>query len=166
MTAKFGLEIWSERERAPHCKGSWNVEMKLRMCATAPLRTGPSTHHSVHHVRGDVSSKSNLTWHKCWVCQNSAHWPDQCPTFAALSIDERLRIVKENHVSFGCLKRAGRGHKLENCSRRQHCTKQESRQQCEHFHHPLLHKTSTIRIGVAAVAAGQGALLPVISAII
>ena len=110
-----------------------SVEMKSRMRATAPLRTGPSTHRSVHHVRGDVSRKSNSTWHKCWVFQNSAHWPDQCQTFAALSIDERLKIAKENHVCFGCLKRAGRGHRLENSSRRQRCTKQEDGKQCEHF---------------------------------
>ena len=136
------------------------------MRATAPLRTSLSTHHSVHHVRGDVSSKSNSTWHRCWMCQNAAHWPDQCQRFAGLSIDERRKIAKENHVCFGCLKRAGREHRLGNCTRRQLCTKQENGVQCEHLHHPLLHKSNTIGIGVAAVAAGQGVLLPVISAII
>ena len=33
----------------------------------------------------------------------------------------------------------------------------------EHFHHPLLHKSNAFKIGVAAVAAGEG-LLPVMAA--
>lgn len=141
------------------------VEMKSRMRATAPLRTGSSTR-SVNHFLKDDSGKGNATWHKCWMCRNSAHWPDQCQKFAALSVDERLKMAKENHVCFGCLKRAGREHRMENCTRRQRCTKQENGKQCEHYHHPLLHKSNAIRLGVAAVAAGKGALLPVMSAII
>ena len=142
------------------------VEMKSRMRATAPLRTGSSTQRSVNHFLGDASNKGNATWHKCWMCRNSAHWPDQCHKFAALSIDERIKIAKENHVCFGCLKRAGRQHRMENCTRRQRCTKQENGTQCEHFHHPLLHKSNAFKIGVAAVTAGEGVLLPVMAAII
>ncbi|XP_015751793.1 PREDICTED: uncharacterized protein LOC107331694 [Acropora digitifera] len=112
------------------------------------------------------SGKGNATWHKCWMCRSSAHWRDQCPKFAALSVDERLKMAKENHVCFGCLKRAGGEHRMENCTRRQRCTKQENGKQCEHYHHPLLHKSNAIRLGVAAVAAGKEALHPVISAII
>lgn len=48
------------------------VELKSRMRATAPLRTGSSTQRSVNHFLGDVSSKANATWHKCWMCRNSA----------------------------------------------------------------------------------------------
>ena len=140
------------------------VEMKSRMRATAPLRTGSSTQRSVNHFLGDANNKGNATWHKCWMCRNSAHWPDQCQKLAALSIDERIKIAKENHVCFGCLKRAGRQHRMENCTRRQRCTKQENGTQCEHFHHPLLHKRNAFKIGVAAVAAGEGVLLPVMAA--
>ena len=85
------------------------VEMKSRVRATAPLRTGSSTPRTVLR---DVSGKGNTTWYKCWMCRNSAHWPDQCQKFAALSIDERLKIAKENHECFGCLTRAGREHRL------------------------------------------------------
>ena len=141
------------------------VEMKSHMRATAPLRTCSSTR-SVNHFMKDDSGKGNATWHKCWMCRSSAHWPDQCPKFAALSVDERLKMAKENRVCFGCHKRAGREHRMENCTRRQRCTIQENGKQCEHYHHPLLHKSNAIRLGVAAVAAGKGALLPVISAII
>lgn len=48
------------------------VEMKSRMRATAPLRTGSSTR-SVNHFLKDDSGKGNATWHKCWMCRNSAH---------------------------------------------------------------------------------------------
>ena len=75
-------------------------------------------------------------------------------------------MAKENHVCFGCLKRAGREQRLENCTRRQRCTKQEIGKQCEHYHHPLLHKNNGIRLGLAAVSADKGALQPVMSAII
>ena len=93
--------------------------MKSRMRATAPLRTGPSSR-LVNHFLTDgpnAIGRSKATWHKCWMCRDSAHWPDQCQTFAALSIEERLKIAKENHVCLGCLKRAGREHRMENCSR-------------------------------------------------
>ena len=144
------------------------LEMKSRMRATAPLRTGSSSRLVNHFLTDspDAIGKSKPTWHKCWMCRDSAHWPDQCQKFAALSIEERLKIAKENHVCFGCLKRAGREHRMENCSRRQRCTKQENGTQCEHFHHPLLHKSNVVKIGVAAVPSDQGALLPVMSAII
>ena len=55
---------------------------------------------------------------------------------------------------------------MENCIRRQLRSKQENGKQSEHYHHPLLHKSNAIRLGVAALAAGKGALLPVMSAII
>ena len=134
-------------------------EMKSRMRATAPLRTGSSNPRLVNHVRGQDNGKSNATWHKCWKCQNSSHWPDQCLKFAALSVDERLKTVKENHACFSCLKKAGREHRMNNCTRRRRCTKQENGTQCEQFHHSLLHKSNAIKIGLA-VAADQGALPP------
>ena len=141
------------------------AEMKSRMRATAPLRTASSIR-SVNHFLKDDSSKDNATWHKCWMCRNSADWLDQCQKFAALSVDERLKMAKQNHVCFGFPKRAGREHRIENCTRRQRCTKQENGKQCEHYHHLLPHKSNAIRLGVAAVAAGEGVLLPVMSAII
>ena len=164
-------KVWSrelEREKkAATLQGlmDWMTgEMKSRMRATAPLRTGSSNPRLVNHVRGQDDGKSNATWHKCWVCQNSSHWPDQCLKFAALSVDERLKTVKENHACFSCLKKAGREHRMDNCTHRRRCTKQENGTQCEQFHHSLLHKSNAIKIGVA-VAADQGALLPVVSTI-
>ena len=140
------------------------VEMKSCMRARAQLRTGASNSRSVHHVRTEGSVRGNSTWHKCWLCHTSAHWPDQCPQFAAMGVGERIKTAKENHVCFGCLKRAGREHRLENCSRKQRCAKTERGEQCQHFYHPLLHKSNAIRAGIAAFTENQEALLPVISA--
>ena len=81
-----------------------------------------------------------------------------------MSVDERIKTAKENHVCFGCLKRAGREYRLENYSRKQRCANTKRGEQCQHFHHPLLHKSHVIRAGIAAFTEGQGVLLPVISA--
>ena len=87
-------QVWSRELERDEKKATlqglidWmTMEMKSRMRATAPLRTGSSTC-SVNHFLKDDSSKGNATWHKCWMCRNSAHWPDQCQKFAALSVDE------------------------------------------------------------------------------
>lgn len=95
--------------------------MKSHMRATAPLWTDASNNRSVHHVWAEDSVKGNSSWHKCCLCHTSTHWPDQCLQFAAMIVDERIKTAKENHVCFGCLKRAGWEHRLENCSCKQHC---------------------------------------------
>ena len=130
-------KVWSrdlERERKPATlQGllSWmSVEMKSRMRATAPLRSSSTNQRTVHHVRTDGDNDMRPTNYKCWLCKNSTHWPDQCLKFAALSIDDRLKTAKENHVCFSCLKRAGRDHRAANCTRRQQCTKAENGTQC------------------------------------
>ena len=94
------------------------LEMKSRMRATAPLIASSSTHLVKHFLTDspDAIGKSKATWHKFWMCRNSAYWPDQCQKFATLSIDEQLKIAKENHVRFGCLKRVLREHRMENCT--------------------------------------------------
>ena len=133
------------------------VEMKSRMRATAPLRSS-SHHRSVNLFQAGEPNK----WHKCWYCKNSSHWPDQCPRFAALIIDGRIKAAKENHVCFSCVKPAGREHRIDNCQRRQKCTKTENGKECTHFHHPLLPKSTAVKIGVASLSDPQETLLPVI----
>ena len=116
-------KVWSrdlERERKPATlQGLLNwmsVEMKSCMRATAPLRSSSTNQCTVHHVRTDGDNDMRPTNHKCWLCKNSTHWPDQCLKFAALSIDDQLKTAKENHVCFSCLKRAGRDHRAANCT--------------------------------------------------
>ena len=139
-------------------------EMKSRMRATAPIRTSSTPHRrSVHYVRIDANNDKSLK-HKCWLCKISTHWPDQCQKFAALSIDDRIKQTKANHVCFSCLKRAGREHRMDNCSRRRQCTNAENGERCSHTHHLLLHKSNALKIGIAMATNTKEALLPVISA--
>ena len=144
---------------------SWmTVEMKSRMRATAPIRVTPIQRRIVHHVSAESSNRYLPIRHKCWICLNSAHWPDQCPKFAQLSIDDRYRSAKENNVCFSCLKKAGKDHKASNCSRRRQCPKLDNGIQCTSFHHQLLHKTKPVQIGVATAIDENEAVLPIISA--
>ncbi|XP_068684242.1 uncharacterized protein [Montipora capricornis] len=139
------------------------VEMKSRMRATAPLRTGSTNPRSVHHVRGDIGKKGIATRAKCWFCKTSSHWTDQCHSFSALAVDERIKLAKENHVCFACLKPAGRDHGVENCSRRRKCTKTYHGKECTHYHHPLLHRNIPDKIGVASLSSKHEAILPVVT---
>ena len=112
-------------------------EMKSRMRATAPVRSGVSTRRKVNQINGAIEENKNRN--KCWLCRSANHWPDQCQKLAAMTVDERFNVAKENHACFTCLKKAGRDHRQENCSRRKQCNKFENRNQCTLSHHPLLH---------------------------
>ena len=81
-----------------------------------------------------------------------------------MSVDDRMKVAKENHVCFSCLKKAGREHRQVNCTRRRQCTKSENGAQCTFTHHPLLHRNNSVNVGVASVTDNQDSLLPVISA--
>ena len=143
------------------------AEMKSRMRATAPIRTG-SSHHTIHHVNVTAGSRSETKSgsHRCWICKTQAHWTDECQKFLALNPEERIKIAQENHACFSCLKRAGRDHKLITCSRRKRCTETENGIQCRQYHHPLLHKrnVTNVRASISSMTEKSEALLPVISA--
>ncbi|XP_046863136.1 uncharacterized protein LOC124456869 [Xenia sp. Carnegie-2017] len=78
-----------------------------------------------------------------------------------MSVDERIKVAKDNHVCFSCLKKAGRDHRQANCSRRKQCTKYENGVQCTSSHHPLLHNSGAT---IALVTGLNDSILPVISA--
>ncbi|XP_068711858.1 uncharacterized protein [Montipora foliosa] len=143
------------------------AEMKSRMRATAPLRTG-SSHHTIHHVNVTAGSRSETKSgsHRCWICKTQAHWTDECQKFLALNPEERIKIAQENHACFSCLKRAGRDHMLITCSRRKRYTETENGIQCRQYHHPLLHKrnVTNVRASISSMTEKSEALLPVISA--
>ena len=80
--------------------------------------------------------------------KNLSHWPDTCPKFAALGIDQGIWVAKENHVCFSCLKPAGREHRVDNCKRRQKCTKTDNGRKCMQFHHLLHYKSTAFNIGM------------------
>ena len=161
-------KVWArdlEKEKKPatlEALMNWmNVEMKSRMRATAPIRVGSSGKRPVYHFKSD---SDNPVWHKCWLCKTSAHWPDQCPKLISLSVNDRIATAKANHLCFSCLKRASRGHAMDNCKSKQQCTKLENGTRCPHHHHQLLHKSNPVRISVATTASPTEAILPVLSA--
>ena len=166
-------KVWArdlEKEKSsPTLKAlmSWmTVEMKSRMRATAPIRANSVHRRTVNHFRAEGNSgNSNFpTRHKCWLCLNSQHWPDQCPKFATLSTEDRLKAAKENHVCYSCLKVAGKDHKAATCNRRKQCTKYDTGVRCTDFHHEMLHKTTAAQVGVAMTVYEREAILPIISA--
>ena len=85
-------KVWSrdlERERKPatliNLIGWMTVEVKSRMRATAPVRSSASNRIVINSVHGEVQEFGE-NGHKCWVCSNSRHWPDQCENLAAMSV--------------------------------------------------------------------------------
>ena len=162
-------KIWSrdlEKEGKPATLSGlmeWmTVEMKSRMRATASIRSAGPSRRNVNHF--GYSEKDKKERHKCWLCNDSTHWPDQCKKLGSMNVDERINLAKSNHVCFSCLKRAGREHKQANCKRRRQCTKTENGVQCTYYHHPLLHKSNAVNIGVASLHENEEAMLPVTSA--
>ena len=69
-------------------------EMKSRMRATAPVRSSAANRRVINSVHGEVQ-EFGKNRHKCWVCSNSSHLPDQCEKLAAMSVDERMNAVKK-----------------------------------------------------------------------
>lgn len=99
-------KIWArdlDREKKEACLNgliSWmEAGMKSRMRATAPLRN-----HTGKYINHISTSKSI----KCCLCKSSDHWLDEWEKLKAKSYDERLKLVKENHACFCCLKMTGR----------------------------------------------------------
>ena len=150
------LERQGEKATLERLMNWMDVEMKSRMRATAPLRSS----RSVCAFQVDTPKQK---WYKCWYCKSSSHWPDSCPKFAALVIDQRIQVAKENHVCFSCMKTAGRDHRVDNCRRRPKCMKTENGRECMHFHHPLLHKSIAVQVGVVSLSEPYETLLPVIT---
>ena len=78
-------------------------EMKSRMRATTSVRSSWQSPKHVGHLGGKEEGKHAN--HKCWYCKTSEHWTDQCQRFLALGASNRLKVVKENHGCYSCLKR-------------------------------------------------------------
>ena len=92
------------------------TEMKSRMRATAPMRN--TSQQQLSTTVGHIFSNKPSNPHKCWICQNSSHWVDQCSRLTSISPNDRLKAEKKNHACFCCLERAGRDHRASTCSRR------------------------------------------------
>ncbi|XP_064637049.1 uncharacterized protein LOC135493569 [Lineus longissimus] len=68
---------------------------------------------------------------KCYVCE-SDHRVSECPMFSDSSVADRLKIVKDQRLCFGCL---NRGHRFGECNSKKKCGKNN----CSKTHHPLIH---------------------------
>ena len=142
-----GLLVWMEQE------------MKTRMRASAPIRSG---NRGLVCTNTISSSERSFPSFKCWLCQSSNHWVDNCFKIKDMAPSKRLEVMKENKACFSCLKKSAKGHNMSTCSRRKPCTISVNGEKCKYYHHPLLHQNSAFT-GVA-VACSQTNLLPVLSA--
>ena len=108
-------------------------ETKTRRRTSASIRSTSITSQTarVHVTKGQPAITGK--WKKCWGCETDSHWPDQCPSLLKLTPEERLQKVKDKHACFACMKKAGRGHNMNTCSRKKKCS------QCDSHHHHLLH---------------------------
>ena len=82
------------------------AKMKSRMRETASLRNVAKL--GVHHLVGEEPNRTKS--HKCWICKSSDNWVDQCHKFTSMTPNERVKIVRDNHTCYSCLKKAGREH--------------------------------------------------------
>lgn len=144
---------------------SWMAnEMKARIRATAALRTSSYSKSSKVTVNQVASNDERGHDYKCWVCQSSDHYPDQCETFASKSEQERFQLAKRNRICFSCLKKAGKNHRASNCSRRKECEKLVNGSKCNKYHHKLLHYDNSAIVGVASIEHSCKTLLPIVLA--
>ena len=93
-------KVWArelKREKKPatlQALISWmTTEMKSRMRATAPIRTGMSSKRYVNRLRAKERGPDKHQRNKCWLCKDSQHWTDRCHRFKALELDERIKAA-------------------------------------------------------------------------
>ncbi|XP_041467150.1 uncharacterized protein LOC121417494 [Lytechinus variegatus] len=154
-----------DRERTDaslHALLYWmELELKTRIRASAPLRDSRSS--TIGHISQDDGSNERKPDFKCWLCETSDHWIDQCKKVLSKTQEERFQLMKDNRACFSCLKRAGKDHNMGTCKRRKRCNEViNTGEQCSSYHHPLLHKQiETGSVGVASIT-GTPVLLPVL----
>ncbi|KAJ8022200.1 hypothetical protein HOLleu_39614 [Holothuria leucospilota] len=140
------------------------IEMKSRMRATAPVRCDSNKSGYAVHYAGNGNTEAVKPFHKCWICETSTHWVDECKKLAAMSYSQRMEKIKDNHACFCCLKKAGKSHRMANCKRRKQCTEMINGKQCTYFHHPLLHKPQESVTGSVGITLNESAkaILPIV----
>ncbi|XP_071509125.1 uncharacterized protein [Diadema antillarum] len=138
-------------------------EMRARMRSSAPVRNEARSRMPVSQVSASIPAK--VSEFRCWMCKTKdGHWTDQCREFISKPQQERLKLVKDNHACFSCLKQAGREHRMSTCKRRRLCTESYKGQPCKFYHHPLLHPDQEMnQVGVATVG-NKEAILPILKA--
>ncbi|XP_065354638.1 uncharacterized protein LOC135949103 [Calliphora vicina] len=91
--------------------------------------------------RGKIRPSFAITTQKthqpiCFKCKQS-HYLNQCAKFKGISMAERWKFVKYNHLCFSCLHT---GHNSLNCNNRRQC----GLDRCAKYHNRLLHENRII----------------------
>lgn len=82
---------------------------------------------NVFHIQADIENKQNdeneqrhskANVKMCFFCKDSKHKIYSCPKFAAKSLEEKRKYVKENKLCYGCMKP---GHSVKECRHRLSC---------------------------------------------
>ncbi|CAG7785078.1 unnamed protein product, partial [Allacma fusca] len=77
----------------------------------------------------------NVEQKDCTKCNKNGHRLDCCKKFQSDNRKNRWQLVKENKLCISCLQA---GHRIDSCLNKKVCGKDD----CEKFHHELLHKSS------------------------
>ena len=73
------------------------VEMKSRIRAVAPMRSNFVGANKSSFSYFAVAEIKKGSFFRCWLCKDT-HWIDHCQNFKAMSPDERMKAVKDNHA--------------------------------------------------------------------
>lgn len=105
-----------------------------RLMPGAPLETGPVRDKSSERLSGNRPVEwANATGTAgCWLCGEEHELGLRCPTFQAMTVEQRFVAVKQNHRCTCCLQR----HLAKECRNRQQCIIED----CRYYHHPSLHE--------------------------
>jgi len=79
----------------------------------------------------------------CLMQCSEKHYTENCPSFIALNVEERINIIKDKGACWACMRI---GHKSSYCWRRRRCTKDN----CNMFHHELLHSQEDSKVEIEA----------------
>lgn len=99
--------------------------------AQGPAITKAVVHYATADERHD--SRSQRTYSKCVVHENSNHLTKDCRVYLDKTVSERLSTLKEKGACFSCLRT---GHRSRNCRSKKDCGVNE----CKKKHHPTLHE--------------------------
>jgi len=75
---------------------------------------------------------------KCFGCDETGHWIQNCSKFNALNVDDRWKRTREVKLCLSCLIP---GHQAKDCRRKKKCGKDG----CQRHHHPLLHGDNNVQ---------------------
>ena len=115
---KNGLPKDNNRSTRPKHQGGFNPSQSLATSAT-PVRKSKRQ-----------QPAATPQGRSCPVC-NGSHTMEKCNTFIKATVDERLNIIREKRLCFGCFKR---GHVFSECMSKSTCD------ECGKNHNTFLHR--------------------------